>query len=103
VLRGEKEIMMFVEQRAVESNQSLPLIIVEWIVLRASVVVNFDTLCLDHHKARIDSLDLGYQLLLRERPGLGLLEDLRVLLSRGGCRRPGLRLMRLGRRLRERA
>jgi hypothetical protein len=47
----------------VESNQSLPLIVVEFvarIVLRTELIVHIDTLVLDHHKSRIDSLDLGY-------------------------------------------
>jgi hypothetical protein len=79
VLGSKKEVMMFVEQSAMKSNQSLPLIVVEFVAgvgLRTAVIVHFDALVLDHHKPRVDSLDLGNQLLLGDRPGFGLLDKL---------------------------
>jgi len=50
------------------------------------VIVNLDTLALHHNKAGVDAFDLGYQLLLRDWSGLGLLDELGgiIVLGRGG-------------------
>jgi len=83
VLGGEEEVVVFVEQGAMEGNQSLPLLVVEFaggfLLLGRQCLINFDTLALHHDKSGVDALDLGYQLFLGDGPGLGLFEKLLAL------------------------
>lgn len=87
--------MVLVKKGAMESNQGLPLIVVELvgeIALRALVVVDLDTLALDHDEAGVDTFDLGNELLLGYGPSLELLDDLgRVIFGRWGGLGPGRR------------
>jgi hypothetical protein len=54
VLGGEEEVMVLMEQGAVESNQDLSLIVVELVGgwLAAHVLVNFDALVVHHNQPR---------------------------------------------------
>jgi hypothetical protein len=70
VLGGEEEVMMLVEEGAVESDQGMPLIVVEVV---AGLVANSAGVCcpvhlgafaLDHHPAGAEAFDFCNQLLL---------------------------------------
>ena len=82
---GKEEVVMLMQQGAVEGNQGLPLIVVQlvgWVGLRSRnmVVVDLDAFALDHNQAGVDTLDLGDELLLGDWLRLGLLHDLRCLI-----------------------
>ena len=79
MLSGEEEVVVFVEQCAVQRNKSLSLLVVElcigaiaWGVLSAD---HLDALVLDYDKASVNALDFKHQLLLRDGVSFGLLED----------------------------
>lgn len=63
MLRSEEEVVMLVEQAAVEGNQSLPLVIVELaggVALRGLVIDHLNALALEHFYAGVDALDFGH-------------------------------------------
>lgn len=69
--------MMFVKQRAVQGDQSLPLLIVEFcrrLRLGALRAVDLDAFGLDHDETGIYSFDLGDKLFLADRTCLGLFD-----------------------------
>jgi len=80
---------MLVEKGAVERNQCLPLLVVEFVgrvVLLALGIVNLDTFALHHDEAGVDALNFSYELFLGYGPGFRLLDQLHGLVSvyRGG-------------------
>jgi hypothetical protein len=79
MLRSQKEVVVFVEQGTVQSNESLPLIVVEFLIgglkLRILSVVDLDVFALDHNEAGVYALDLGDKLLLGDGPSLRLLDE----------------------------
>ncbi len=72
MLRAQEEIVMFVQEGSMESDQSHPLFVGEFgVVLGSLGVVDLDTLALYHDQASVDALDLGDELLLADGPCLG--------------------------------
>jgi hypothetical protein len=75
MLRGKKEVMMFVKQGSMKGDQSLPLLIVQTIggvgvsILRC---VHLDTLVFDHDQTRVYTLDFTHKLLLADGASFGL-------------------------------
>jgi hypothetical protein len=67
--------MVLVEQSAMESNQSLPLLVGQLLSRLCLLLTYLDTLLLHHDQTRVDAFDLVDQLLLGYRPRLGLLEE----------------------------
>lgn len=69
MLRGQKEVVVLVEEGAVQCDQSLPLVVAQ---LRSRLwlgtlgCVDFDALGLDHEQAGIDALDFCNELLLAD-------------------------------------
>jgi hypothetical protein len=87
VLGSKEEVVVLVEESAMEGDQSLPLVVVKLvcrIALGALVVVDFDAFALHHDETGVDTLDLGHQLLLGDGTGLGLLDKLGWVLGRRG-------------------
>jgi hypothetical protein len=78
MLASQEKIVMLMKESPVESDQGLPLLVVEFVtVVRLSVlsIVDFYALGLDHDKAGVDTLHLGDELFLGDGSGLGLLDQ----------------------------
>jgi hypothetical protein len=87
VLAREEEVVVLMEECPMKSYEGLPLLVVEFVAndvgLGVLGIVDLYTLTFDHYKASIDAFDLGDELLLRDGPCLGLLdEDRGSVLSR---------------------
>jgi hypothetical protein len=67
MLRRQEEIVVLVQKRPVQGNQSLPLIVrkLGYLSLRrisselSLLCINLNTLTLYHHEPSVDALDLG--------------------------------------------
>ncbi len=58
VLRCQKEVVMFVEEGSVKGDKSLPLLVIQTIVVRVLLavlhIIDLDTFALDHDKTSIN-------------------------------------------------
>lgn len=65
VLTSKEEVVVFVQQRAMEGNKSLPLLVVDLVVRCGGLRrIHLDALGLQHDKPRVNTLDLSNQLLV---------------------------------------
>jgi len=81
MLRRQEKIVVLVQERAVQGNKGLPLLVVEFYdvgVGRLGVLgaVDLDTFVFHHDEAGVNTFDLGYKLFLRNWAGLRLLNQL---------------------------
>lgn len=80
MLASQEKVVMFVQERTMQSNQGLPLLIVQLrtsFSVRCLRVINLDAFALNHNKTGVDALDFGNKLLLGDGSCFGLLQQLR--------------------------
>lgn len=66
MLRGQKEIMMLLQECSMKGNKSLPLIIGEATARLCTGLCDHNTLLLNHDETSLDALDLVDELLLSD-------------------------------------
>lgn len=86
-MRGQEEIVMFVQKSTMQTGKRLPLHVVETRMLSIATMFNihFMALGFDHHKARIYSVGLCYNLLEANRKSLRLANH-----EESSCQREGM-------------